>query len=1109
MADRRGNLFAQLARLFKSGPIVKRKVKSIDTRVARADPTGMSSVLLLSKTQGVGFNAALNGQYGVQERQSRLQDYNEMDAYALVNAALDIYADESVAQDANGKTLHIHSDNPAIKENLEELFYNTLNAEFNIRPWTRNLCKYGDFYLYIDVSPAYGVINVIPIPVNELAREEGYDLADPLAVRFRWVALGNKVLENWEVAHFRLLGNDMFLPYGSSMVDGARRSWRQLVMIEDAMLVYRITRAVDRRVFYVDVGGVAPDEIGNYMEAAKSNLKSQGVVDRATGKVDQRYAPLSIEEDYWIATRGGETGTKIDTLPAGQNAAHVEDVEYIKKQLIAALKVPAAYLGYNDAIPGCFVGNTSIPSTDGKCYRIDDLASMFERGDKVPNVYSFNLKTGKKIAGRIVKVWETKKTNDLVKVTLRSSVDGNETCYECTPDHRFLLTDGSYKEARDLTAKDAIESQYGRYHDGRHCKGYLQHFDRTSQKWEYTHRRMAELKYGTVSSKEIVHHVDFDKLNNDPSNLIVVKDATIHQLLHATYNRVNKTYTGSSNPNFKKQFTFEGLVEAAASCSDLKQVCEKLGCSARIPHRLVKDQGMTWLDFVKAHMPSNKGALHHLGCDVHVGDIVKCVTNMRPRNVSVLSVAKQFGVSSQAIVRVIERETGLSWDEFKVKHILGLDPTRVHHDVVEHGSIMAAYRALYKDTCGTDTFKVYASDVCKSRGMIIRSGAKQKDQLVGNHTVVSVEAVRSNDSVPVYDLEIEHYHNFAVGDQLDAAFVHNSSGLAQVDIRFSRTVNMIQRTIVSELNKVAMIHLYAAGFRGEDLMDFEISLSNPSTIAQQQKLELLRSRFEIAGAMPMIGDSPLMSERWLFRNVVGLNDQEILQVRRERLDDVRAKGALEAAGALAGASEDGGDGGAGPADGAEAPTGGEAGGGAEAGGPDLETAADDNRGQGDVITSTGTRIREQDSPVKLAPHMKTALHNRRRNLRRRGDGFPKINDRALSGDTAKPATPGLREAFEDLYTESIETIHGEAFDNKENHKTSVSPTFGMAELRMLHILAASKGLPAPEALHWKENCPSRVLVEHFSPKSAVVSEADNPEEFELYDDENGDTEPTT
>lgn len=681
MAERKGNLFAQLTALFKSTPVVRRKVKSPETRIARADPTGASSVMLLSKTQGVGFNATLNGAYSHQERQARLQDYNEMDSYALVNAALDIYADESVAQDANGKSIHVHSDNPAIKECLEELFYNTLNAEFNIRPWARNLVKYGDFYLYTDVSPQHGVINVIPIPVNEITREEGYDQQDPMAVRFRWVTLGNKVLENWEVAHFRLLGNDMYLPYGSSMIDGARRTWRQLVMIEDAMLVYRVTRAVDRRVFYVDVGGIPPDEIANYMEAAKMNVKGQGVIDRATGKMDMRYAPLNIEEDYWLATRGTETGTKIDTLPAGTNVAHVEDVDYIRRQLIAALKVPAAYLGYNDAIPG-------------------------------------------------------------------------------------------------------------------------------------------------------------------------------------------------------------------------------------------------------------------------------------------------------------------------------------------------------------------------------------------------------------------------------------ASGLAQVDVRFSRTVNMIQRTVVSELNKIAMVHLYASGFRGEDLTEFEISLSNPSTIAQQQKLELLRSRFEIAGTAPLVGDTPLMSERWMFRNVIGLNDQEILQVKRERLDDVRARAALEAAGALGGegGAASGGSGaaeGEAPSSGGEAPEAAapEAPGGGE---PGLETAADDNRGQGDVITSSGgPRLRADGGPVKIAPGLKKALGNRRRNLRRRSDGFPKVADRAFTGATAAPSMPeghNLREAFDDILEEEAVDLYPDA-----RAVVTVAPSIGLAEMRMLAAMATRTGMEPVGPDQWS-GAKEKLLTEHVA-LAPVVEERDDPEEFELYDDE--------
>jgi len=171
-----------------------------------------------------------------------------------------------------------------------------------------------------------------------------------MAVRFRWVTQGNQLLENWQISHFRLLGNDAFLPYGSSVLESARRIWRQLILIEDAMLVYRVIRAPERRVFYIDVGNVPPEDVANYLEQAQSTLKRNQVVDRDTGKVDLRYNPLSVDEDYFLPVRGGESGTKIDTLAGGQNTAAIEDVEYIQKKLFAALKIPRAYLGYDEEV---------------------------------------------------------------------------------------------------------------------------------------------------------------------------------------------------------------------------------------------------------------------------------------------------------------------------------------------------------------------------------------------------------------------------------------------------------------------------------------------------------------------------------------------------------------------------------------------------------------------------------------------------------------------------------------------------------------------------------------------------------------------------------------
>jgi hypothetical protein len=267
-----------------------------------------------------------------------------------ISSALDIYSEECVSPDVEGQVLHIYSENRMIKKILNELFYDTLNIDFNLAMWVRNLCKYGDFFLFNDIHPEFGVINTFPIPIAEIEREEGFDPDDPGAVRFRWVTQGNRVLENWQISHFRLLGNDAFLPYGSSVLEGARRVWRQLILIEDAMLVYRVIRSPERRVFYIDVGNIPPENIADYLEQAQTSLKRNAVINKNTGEVDLRYNPLSVDEDYFLPVRGGDTGTRIDTLAGGSNTTAIEDVEYIQKKLFAALKIPKAYLGYDEDI---------------------------------------------------------------------------------------------------------------------------------------------------------------------------------------------------------------------------------------------------------------------------------------------------------------------------------------------------------------------------------------------------------------------------------------------------------------------------------------------------------------------------------------------------------------------------------------------------------------------------------------------------------------------------------------------------------------------------------------------------------------------------------------
>ena len=344
MAESDRNLFKRLTRLFRSGPVVKRNV------LRNTDKNYTSTAFdQFRKNQSNVYSNAMSA-YGTYDRMARYSDFSEMEYTPEIASALDIYSEESVSSDEAGKTLHIFSDNTKIRQILTELFYDTLNVEFNMSSWVRNLVKYGDCFLFNDVHPKHGVINCFPLPISEVEREEGFDPNDPMAVRFRWVTQGNQVLENWQVSHMRLLGNDAFLPYGSSVLEPARRIWRQLILLEDAMLVHRIVRAPGRKVFYIDVGNVPPEEVANYMEQAQSSLKRSSIVDKQTGRVDLRYNPLSVDEDYFIPVRGGDSGTKIDPIAGDTIAGETQDVEYIQKKLFAALKIPKAYLGYDEGL---------------------------------------------------------------------------------------------------------------------------------------------------------------------------------------------------------------------------------------------------------------------------------------------------------------------------------------------------------------------------------------------------------------------------------------------------------------------------------------------------------------------------------------------------------------------------------------------------------------------------------------------------------------------------------------------------------------------------------------------------------------------------------------
>ena len=349
--NNQNDLFKTLTRMF-SGPITQRRTQT--GRQLRRRHLDIYSKRFRSasgqqfkKTEYNPMNVMTLNMISNRNRAERYVDFEQMEFTPEIASSLDIYADEMTTHSSLTPILHIKCPNDEIKYVLHSLYYNIMNIEHNLFGWARTMCKYGDMFLYLDLDEHKGLQNCIGLPPQEVERLEGEDPTNPNYIQFQWNNAG-LTLENWQIAHFRILGNDKHAPYGTSVLEPARRIWRQLTLLEDAMMAYRITRSPERRVFKIDVGGIAPQDVEQYMQKVMTQMKRHQVVDPTTGRVDLRYNPLSIEEDYFIPIRGGQSSTDIVNLPGGQFTAQIEDVKYLRDKLFSALKVPQSYLSMGE-----------------------------------------------------------------------------------------------------------------------------------------------------------------------------------------------------------------------------------------------------------------------------------------------------------------------------------------------------------------------------------------------------------------------------------------------------------------------------------------------------------------------------------------------------------------------------------------------------------------------------------------------------------------------------------------------------------------------------------------------------------------------------------------
>ncbi len=366
------SLRQRLQNLFSTNVIVraygKDKVKVVDTNrlqsrgnITQTKVTDRYTRLHSGSPHKAGGFGSYDTNYNTSQNRIQLYaDYEMMDKDPIISSALDIYADESTLEDQFGEILTIKSEKTNIQKILYNLFYDVLNIEFNLWPWIRNMAKYGDFFLKLDIAEEIGILNARPLSSYEVERLEEYDeKTGDYKIKFNHLMGPKQEYDVFEIAHFRLMSDSNFLPYGRSMLEGARKEFQKLTLLEDAMLIHRIMRAPEKRIFKIDIGNIPPNEVDTFMETIINKMKKIPHVDQSTGNYNLKFNLNNMLEDYYLPVRGGQSSTNIDTLP-GMTFTGIEDIEYVKNKMMAGLKIPKPFLGYAEEVEG----KTTLASMD-------------------------------------------------------------------------------------------------------------------------------------------------------------------------------------------------------------------------------------------------------------------------------------------------------------------------------------------------------------------------------------------------------------------------------------------------------------------------------------------------------------------------------------------------------------------------------------------------------------------------------------------------------------------------------------------------------------------------------------------------------------------------
>ena len=825
------NFFDRLTRLMRSGPALQRKIKGQDYK-ASYDRALSNSNLGFRGHAGFGkesspFSAL--GAYGILDRMARYSTFSTMEQTAEISTCLDIYADEICASDDKGRCLSVYSENPEIKGALEELFIDTINVDFNLRPWSRNMSKYGDFFLFVEVVPDVGVISCTPIPVNELERDEGFDPQDPAAVRFKWLNRGNKILENWQVIHMRILGNDMMLPYGTCHEASTKI----------------LTKTGIKEIKDIVVG----DFVANFDKTEQKKVYSKVLGVKNSGnkqccELRTKHNFLQTTEEHWISVyKDGEfTDKQVKNINVGDflvidrnhnlstnvkinktfDKTNKNGWQNSKKYVPECVDEEFAQLfGFllgdgwriKNAISfACGVNQEQndfyakiLEKYSGKNIRTSQDKTQMIIGSKMLSSVFLNMGFVGKASTKRIPSWVYGLSEKHKKAFIKGFVDADGSCsnidkWKCK---RYQIEIANYDLCKDL--KTLIQS-IG-YKSG-------QIGTRTRKSGQIGTRKFKKILpsyYFYFFETNLVQPKKNDVKNRISNDFIVEPVISKHEIgKRETYD----IWVEHSDHNFYAN----GIVTHNSVLDGARRVHSQLTLmeDAMLTYRVVRS-------------PERRVFYIDIG-------------NTAPNDVPSFMEATKAALRSNTLV---DRQNGRTDQRY--------NPISIEED--------------------------YFIPI---RG---EAGGTKIETLAGGQHVSATEDVEYLQKKLFAALKVPRaYFGYDEG-------VGSKATLASEDVKFSRTISIMQKIIIAEFNKLAILHLYAKGFDGEDLVNFELFLTNPSSIAVQQKLALWNDRMDIAAKAKEAG---LVGEEWIQEEILGFTPEDISKTKHARKEDVLFAKELEA-----------------------------------------------------------------------------------------------------------------------------------------------------------------------------------------------------------------------